>query len=138
MRLSIVDGVAWGIVAVVALAIGAAVGGVLSFVHGMYPPWCLIAALAVVAALLAGMRLALQTRVAPIAAAVGILAASIAFAIPNGSGTIIIAADLLGYLWLILPAAIAVAVVVWPNPKRGYEGPARRGNAHQAADKIGL
>ena len=68
MKVSVVDLAAWAIVALIAVVIGAGVGGVLSFVHGLYAPWCLVAALAVVAALLAGMRLALRTRVASAAA----------------------------------------------------------------------
>ncbi|HWH97962.1 MAG TPA: PIG-L family deacetylase, partial [Pseudolysinimonas sp.] len=80
---------------VLAFAAGAGIGFVLTFVHGQYlvawaglvVPFGLIGALAVVAALLAGMRLAFEERVAPIVAAAGVIFGSAVLVLPGGDGS---------------------------------------------------
>jgi hypothetical protein len=111
---------------VMAAVTGAAVGFVLTFTHRQYVvelagipiPFGLIAGLAIVAALLAGMRLAFGERIAPIAAALGVILASAVLAFPGSSGSVLVFDDPLGYVWAIAPTVVAFVVIGWPERRR--------------------
>lgn len=111
---------------VLALFVGAGVGFVLTFTHRQYVvpvagipvPFGLIGGLAIIAALLVGMRLAFGERIAPLAAGLGIVGAIGVLGIPLPSGSTLYAGDAIDYVWILAPTVIAAAVVFWPEPRR--------------------
>ncbi|MGR2751313.1 hypothetical protein [Agromyces arachidis] len=83
-------------------------------------PWGLVAGLAAVAALLVGIRLVAGGRAASIAAAVGIVGAVALFTLPGPGGSVLVASGVVGTVWSVGPALIAVLVTAWPSlPARG-------------------
>lgn len=114
------------VTAILAAGVGAATGSVLTFTHRQYVatlggigiPFGLIGALAIVAALVVGTRLAFGDRVPALAAGAGIVIASALFALPSPSGSGLVLDDGLGYAWALGPAAIVVIAVVWPGASR--------------------
>ena len=102
---------------------GAGVGFVLTFTHRQYVvpvagipvPLGLLGGLAIVAALLIGMRLAFGDRIAPLAAGLGVMAAIGILGIPLSSGSTLYANDLLDYAWIFGPVVISAVVVFWPE-----------------------
>lgn len=110
---------------VLAFATGAGVGFVLTFTHRQYVlelggvavPFGLIGGLAIVAALLAGMRLAFGERTAPIAAAAGVILGSAVLILPGSSGSLFMPDDTLGYVWALGPTVLAVVILCWPAPR---------------------
>jgi N-acetyl-1-D-myo-inositol-2-amino-2-deoxy-alpha-D-glucopyranoside deacetylase len=115
-------GLARGFTIVLAFATGAAMGFVLTFIHRQYVvavgpldlPLGLVGALAVVAALLLGMRLAFGERIAPVAAAVGVLVGSAVLFLPGAGGSLYDDSDPLGYVWMLAPMALAIVIAGWP------------------------
>jgi hypothetical protein len=77
-------------------------------------PWGLVAALAGVAALLIGLRL-LAGRLAAGAAALGAIAIVALLSLPGVGGSILIPGTMVGTIWAVGPALIAVFVVAWPS-----------------------
>lgn len=116
--------------AALAAATGGLIGFVLTFTHRQYQldlagipvPLGLLGGLAIIAALLAGLRLAFGDRAAPFAAAAGVLAAIAVLGIPLPSGSTVYAGDALDYVWVLAPAVIAAIVVGWPDPRRRSSG----------------
>ena len=110
---------------VLAFVTGAATGFVLTFVHrhyvvdlaGLAVPLGLIGALAIVAALLTGMRLAFGERAAPIAAAAGVILGAAVLVLPGNSGSLFMPQDPVGYIWAVGPAVLAIVIIGWPKPK---------------------
>ena len=83
-------------------------------------PWGLVAGLVGVAALLVGIRLVAGGRPASIAAAAGIVGAVALFSLPGPGGSVLVASGIVGAVWSVGPALIAVLVVAWPSlPSRG-------------------
>jgi hypothetical protein len=83
-------------------------------------PWGLVAGLVGVAALLLGIRLVAGGRGAALAAAIGVVAAVALFSLPGPGGSVLVASGLVGTVWSVGPALIAVVVVAWPSsPSRG-------------------
>jgi hypothetical protein len=83
-------------------------------------PWGLVAGLVGVAALLLGIRLVAGGRAAAIAAAIGVVAAVALFSLPGPGGSVLVASGLVGTVWSVGPALIAVLIVAWPSlPSRG-------------------
>jgi hypothetical protein len=115
-------GLARGFTLVLAFATGAAMGFVLTFTHRQYVvtwgavalPFGLIGGIAVVAALILGLRLAFGERVAPMAAAAGVLVGAGVLVLPGNSGSLYLGDDPLGYVWVLAPTVIAIAIVGWP------------------------
>jgi len=110
----------------IGLVTGAGVGFVLTFTHRQYVvpiaglpvPFGLIGGLAIVAALLLGMRLAFGERIAPMAAAAGVIGASALLMIPTRSGSMLTLEDPLSYVWALAPTVLAIVVIGWPSPRR--------------------
>lgn len=106
-----------------AFVLGAAVGFVLTFAHRQFPvdllgipvPLGLLGALAVVAALLVGFRLAFGDRWVALAAGGGVVLAAALLALPGAGGSLVVLADTVGYVWAFGPAVIALVVVGWPG-----------------------
>lgn len=108
--------------ALLAFATGVGVGTVLTFTHRQYVvepfgvpvPLGLIGALAVVAALLIGIRLGFDDRVAVLLAGAGVVVASIVLAFPVGAGSVLLLDDPIGYAWAVGPAVLTLGAVLWP------------------------
>lgn len=112
-----------GFTLVLAFATGAAMGFVLTFTHRQYLvevgpvtiPLGLIGGLAIVAALLAGMRLAFGERLSPIAAAAGLLVGAGILVFPGNNGSLYLETDPLGYIWVLGPTLLAIVIIGWPE-----------------------
>ena len=78
-------------------------------------PWGLVLALIGVAALLIGIRLVAGGRAASAAAAAGVIAAVAVLSLPSPGGSVLIASGVIGTVWAVGPALIAVLVVAWPS-----------------------
>ncbi|MBM7505322.1 hypothetical protein ACFPER_17690 [Agromyces aurantiacus] len=78
-------------------------------------PWGLVLGLVGVAALLVGIRLVAGGRAACAAAAIGIVAAVALFSLPGPGGSVLVAGGVVGTVWAVGPALIAVLVVAWPS-----------------------
>ncbi len=89
-------------------------------------PWGIAVALAGVLALLLGMRLVAGGRLAASAAAIGIVGTVALLTLPGFGGSVLIAGDLIGTVWSVAPALLAVLVVAWPElpPRRAGSGSA--------------
>lgn len=122
-------GLARGFSLVLAFATGAAMGFLLTFTHRQYlielgpvpVPLGLIGGLAIVAGLLAGMRLAFQERATPIAAAAGVLIGAGILVLPGNSGSLYLETDPLGYIWVLAPTLLAIVIIGWPERRAGTE-----------------
>lgn len=110
----------------VALGIGAIYGAVATVGHraalrvgDVVIPWGLVAALVGVAALLIGIRL-VADRWAAAAAAAGVVGVVALLALPGPGGSMLVVGDLVGTIWSVAPALIAVLVIAWPSlpPRR--------------------
>lgn len=97
--------------------LGAFVGVITTFTHRQLPPGGLLLGLLVVAALVAGLRLASADRVAPVAAALGVLLAIGVLALPASGGSVLVVGDALGWGWGAGSALVAAAAVAWPEPR---------------------
>lgn len=106
--------------------VGAGVGFVLTFTHRQYVveiagvpvPLGLIGGLAIVAALLAGTRLAFDDRLAPLAVAAGVIGAVASLGIPTASGSSLYLGDAIDYVWILGPTVVAIVVIGWPARRR--------------------
>jgi hypothetical protein len=78
-------------------------------------PWGIAAALIGVLALLLGFRLVAGGRLAATGAAVGIVGTVALLTLPGPGGSVLIAGDVIGTIWAVAPALIAVLVVAWPR-----------------------
>ncbi|WP_394552571.1 hypothetical protein ACDF64_17235 [Agromyces sp. MMS24-JH15] len=110
----------------VALLVGVVYGGIATVGHRhairigeVVIPWGIVAALAGVACLLLGLRLVLG-RLAAGCAAAGLVGMVALLTLPGLGGSVLVAGDVLGTVWAVAPALIAVLVVAWPNvaPRR--------------------
>jgi hypothetical protein len=106
----------------VAFLVGALYGAVATVGHrqelrigDVSLPWGLVAALAGVAALLVGIRLVAGGRGAAAAAAAGIVGMVALLTLPGPGGSVLVVGDLVGTVWSVGPALIAVLVVAWPK-----------------------
>lgn len=115
---------------VVAFVIGALYGAVATIGHrndwrvgDLAIPWGLVAALAGVTGLFLGIRLVAGGRGAAAAAAAGVIGVTALFTFSASGGSVLVAGDLVGTVWSIAPAFIAVLVVAWPKlPTAGRTG----------------
>ena len=78
-------------------------------------PYGLIIALAGVTLLLVGLRLVLPSRIGAILAAVGIVGALGILSQPSGGGSVLVPANIMGYVWILAPGIIALVVLAWPR-----------------------
>jgi hypothetical protein len=90
-------------------------------------PWGLAAALVGVCALLVGLRLVAGGRLTAAGAAVGIVGTVALLTLPGRGGSVLVTGDVVGTVWAVAPALIAVLVVAWPRL------PARRPTARGGA-----
>lgn len=114
------------VAAALAAVVGLSVGTLLTVAHqasvhafGMTIPLGIIAGIALLAALLVGMRLVFATRFVAGFTAAGILAAVSLLSLESSGGSILVPANEAGYVWTFGPAMIALLVLAWPNlPQR--------------------
>jgi hypothetical protein len=128
-----VTALARGFTLVLAFVTGAAVGFVLTFAHRQYLveigpatlPLGLVGGVAIVAALLAGMRLAFGERLTPIAAAAGLVVGAGILVLPGNNGSLYLENDPIGYIWVLAPTVLAIVIIGWPDrrPSRGAVQP---------------
>ena len=109
-----------------ALLIGIVYGAVATVGHrsalrvgDLVIPWGIAAALIGVLALLLGLRLVGGGRLAAIGAAVGIIGTVALLTLPGLGGSVLVAGDVVGTIWAVAPALIAVLVVAWPRLPAG-------------------
>ena len=117
-----------------ALLVGAALGGIGTVNHQWgYSagfPLGAIVALALVAALVAGLRLVFATRIVAFFASVGILVALVVLTVGGPGGSVLVPANGAGYGWSYGAAAIIALVLAWPNLAVPHPaGPSRMSSA---------
>jgi N-acetyl-1-D-myo-inositol-2-amino-2-deoxy-alpha-D-glucopyranoside deacetylase len=107
---------------ILALALGAFAGGVLTVIHqasttigDIAVPWGLIVALVLTAALLSGLRLVYETRLIPGFATIGLLGTAALLALQSAGGSVIVPDNPAGVTWTIGAVLIAAVVLAWPR-----------------------
>ncbi len=104
---------------VLAVLMGAALGGIGTVNHQWgYSagfPLGVIAALALVAALVTGLRLVFATRIVAFFASVGILVSLVVLTVGGPGGSVLVPANGAGYGWSYGAAAIIALVLAWPS-----------------------
>ncbi|GAA2172224.1 hypothetical protein GCM10009846_09320 [Agrococcus versicolor] len=108
--------IGWGTTIVVGL-VAVVVGVVGTFAYRSVEPWGLVLALAAAVGIVVSPRL-LGSRAASIAAAVGVLLPIGLVALDpfrTAASASLLAADLPGWLWVLVPAAAALVAVGWPT-----------------------
>lgn len=107
---------------VVASVIGVVVGALLTVHHqqslmlaGVAVPAGVIVGLAVVAALLAGIRIVFDNRGVAACAALGILVISYVLAQRGPGGSVMVPANEAGYVWAYGPVVVSLLVLAWPR-----------------------
>jgi hypothetical protein len=78
-------------------------------------PWGVVAGLVGVGALLVGIRMVAGGRAAAIAAAVGVVGTVALLSLPGPGGSVLVADGVVGMVWAVGPAIVAVLVVAWPS-----------------------
>lgn len=111
--------------ALIYLALGFGFGTVMTFGHqasftisGMPIYWGIGAASAGTAGLLVGVRLVASSRAEVIAVAVGVVGSIAVLSLPGPSGSVLIPANPVGYIWSFAPAVVALGVAVFPRLPR--------------------
>ena len=116
----------------VAALAGALVGTLGGFKHqsgvsattGAGFPWGLLLSLAMVAAVLAAIRVSFVSRLYAIAAGIGVVAAVGLFALRGPGGSLVVIGNAEGIVWLIASVLIALLVAVLPSRHRAGSPPA--------------
>ncbi|MGV8884592.1 MAG: PIG-L deacetylase family protein [Microbacteriaceae bacterium] len=115
--------------AVLALVLGGATGLLMTAAHqstlviGDFSlPWGIVVALVCSTALIAGFRIAFDTRVLPALAAFGLLGVAAILASPTRGGSVVVPANLAGMLWTFVPPAVTFIVLAWPRIRRAPVG----------------
>lgn len=110
---------------VAALAAGALVGGICVVDHQFAPiiagsprPIGIVIALSVMVALLVGVRIVFTGRAVVGALALGLLGTIALFSTESSGGSILIPANLPGYLLIYVPPVLAIIVLAWPKVGR--------------------
>ena len=94
-------------------------------------PIGLIFACVGLALLLVGLRLILPTRTVAVLAAVGSVGMVAILTLPSPGGSVLIPANVAGYIWTFAPTIIALVVLAWPRR------PLRRATAaHESAGRL--
>ena len=103
---------------VLVLLLGAALGLLGTIGHQYAPPIGILLSLAAVAGLIVGLRLIYDGRTIPLLAALGVLGAEAALAMPGMGGSVLIPDNVIGYAWTLGPVLIAVIALGWPRIER--------------------
>jgi N-acetyl-1-D-myo-inositol-2-amino-2-deoxy-alpha-D-glucopyranoside deacetylase len=105
------------LVRIAACLIAVALGGIIGAIGtANYQVTGAIASLAISAALLAGLRLLFATRIVAAFAALGLLGVVWVFSQTGPGGSVLVPANLAGFVWAYGPLIIAFLVLAWPQP----------------------
>ncbi|MCU1514879.1 MAG: hypothetical protein JWO10_1969 [Microbacteriaceae bacterium] len=106
---------------ILALVVGLSIGGIATVNHqlstvasGITVPWGIIVSIAIIAALLVGLRIVFPGRIVTGIAAIGVLVAIAALSLVDSGGTVIVPANAAGYTLTYGPVVIAMVVLAWP------------------------
>jgi N-acetyl-1-D-myo-inositol-2-amino-2-deoxy-alpha-D-glucopyranoside deacetylase len=97
---------------------GALIAAVVTVVHAESFPWVLAGGLAVVASYLIALRLLETDRIVTIAGAAGVLVTVLVLAQRSAGGSVLIAANDAGNVWVIGASLLAGLTSAWPNISR--------------------
>ncbi|MDI2099653.1 PIG-L family deacetylase [Ruicaihuangia caeni] len=97
------------------LLIGAVMGALGTAAHQAVPPWGIALSLVMVASVLAALRALNETRLAAVAASVGLMVVIVMLATPGAGGSAFIPATPAGYAWTFGPAVVAFIALAWPR-----------------------
>ncbi len=97
---------------------GALIAAVVTVVHAESYPWVLGVGLAVVASFLVALRLLEADRLVTIAGAAGVLVTVLVLAQRSAGGSVLIAANDAGNVWVIGASLLAGLTSAWPNISR--------------------
>lgn len=100
-----------------AAVLGVVVGVITTFTHRQWEGLGVVAGLAIVAALLAGLRLIFDSRTVAAAAAIGVLAALALLTMPGAGGSVLVVDEPVGWVWAYGAPLLAATVVVWPRKR---------------------
>jgi N-acetyl-1-D-myo-inositol-2-amino-2-deoxy-alpha-D-glucopyranoside deacetylase len=108
----------------IALLLGAFSGGLLTVAHqatldvaGAQVPWGIVAAILITVSLLVGLRLVFGTRLVPLFAAIGVIAAVVILSLQSAGGSLLVPGNPLGFVWIFAPVVIAIVVLAWPRSR---------------------
>lgn len=103
------------------VVLGVVTGGIGTFAHqstwtvaALALPTGLLAAIAAVGCLVAGLRIAVGGRLHAGLAALGAVVAVALLALPGPSGSALLPANPLGFAWTIAPTLISAVILAWP------------------------
>jgi N-acetyl-1-D-myo-inositol-2-amino-2-deoxy-alpha-D-glucopyranoside deacetylase len=118
--------------AVLAGVLGGVGGLLLTAIHqwtvslwGTQFPAGVVVAMLASTALIVGLRLAGDTRVLPAVAGALLLTATAILAFPTPGGSVIVPANLAGYVWSFGPTLVTLLVLAWPKVRRPVAGKIR-------------
>jgi N-acetyl-1-D-myo-inositol-2-amino-2-deoxy-alpha-D-glucopyranoside deacetylase len=94
---------------------GAIIAAVVTVVHAESFPWVLGVGLVVVACYLIALRLLETDRLVTIAGAAGVLVTVLVLAQRSAGGSVLIAANDAGNVWVIGASLLAGLTIAWPN-----------------------
>jgi N-acetyl-1-D-myo-inositol-2-amino-2-deoxy-alpha-D-glucopyranoside deacetylase len=107
------------------LVLGVGTGTIGTFAHqatwstgAAVLPVGLIAAVLAVACLVAGLRIALDSRLHAALAALGAVVAVAVLALPGPSGSALLPANPTGFAWTIVPTLVCAVILAWPRTLR--------------------
>ena len=101
---------------------GSLIAAVVTVVHAEWFPWLLAAGLGVVVSYLVALRLLETDRLVTIAGAAGVLVTVLVLAQRSAGGSILIAANDAGNIWVIGASLLAGLTSAWPNISRPAAG----------------
>jgi N-acetyl-1-D-myo-inositol-2-amino-2-deoxy-alpha-D-glucopyranoside deacetylase len=87
----------------------------IAVVAGVTVPLGLIVAILGTTALLAGLRISYQSRIPAAVAACAVLGATAVLSAPTPGGSLVVPANLVGYLWSYGATLVAFVVLAWPR-----------------------
>jgi hypothetical protein len=111
----ILEGLASVVLGIIVGVIGTFGHQLTASVLGVALPLGLVAGMVAVGLLVAGVRLALESRGYAALAALGAVGAIGLLALPGGSGTVLVPDNLSGTIWAIGPTLVAAVILAWPR-----------------------
>ena len=109
-------------IALLAFAVGVAIGTITTFAHATAAPWMLLAGLAVVLAFVLGVRLGVGQPLATAAAVAGVVGSALLVALVPGD-VVLVASDALGIAWLVGVTVLPLGGALWPLRERPGNAP---------------
>jgi hypothetical protein len=103
---------------------GALIGLIGSFTHQSLPPVGVSLAIGTVALFLTGLRVRFLTRTPAALGAAGVAVVTLMLSSPGAGGSVVIAANPLGYAWSLGIVLVALVVLAWPRVQRRAQQPA--------------